>query len=138
MNIGKISATIALVTGLGMAFPALAVDETTFRSGPDDATGLTTLGIDITGGTGVAQDPSTFLAGLEPQTQQMVINGCRTAIDNPVDYHVSVLGFCNDLIQTGADVFVEPSLGFVPAAPAPSIAPAPAPTTGPFADLPYE
>ena len=138
MNIGKISATIALVAGLGMAFPAMAVDETTFESGSDDATGLTTLGIDITGGTGASQDPSTFLAGLEPQTQQMVINGCRTAIDNPVGYHVSVLGFCNQLINTGADVFVEPSLGFLPAAPAPAIAPQPVPAQDPFADLPYE
>ena len=138
MNIGKISATVALVTGLGLAVPALAVDETTFRGGPDDETGLTTLGIDITGGTGAAQDPSTFLAGLEPQAQQMVINGCRTAIDNPVGYHGTVLGFCNDLIQTGADAFVEPALGFVPAAPAPTFAPDQAPAQDSFPDLPYE
>jgi hypothetical protein len=137
MNIGKISATIALATGLGMAAAAFA-EESSQRSGPDDETGLTTLGIDITGGTGVEQDPSIFLTGLSPDTQQMVINGCQTAIDNPVGYHYRVLGFCGELIATGSGAFVETALGFVPQAPAPTFAPDQAPTQDPFADLPYE
>lgn len=108
MAIAKFLSTVAFVAALGAVSPALAAS-----NGPADETGLTTLGIDISGVGGSSQAAQQFIAGLNADAQRSVINGCQTALANPVSYSGSVLAFCENAVSVESG----PVLGFAPAAP---------------------
>lgn len=87
MNIGKLSAIVALTAALGTG-SALAA------TGADDESGFTTLGIDISGAGSSAESVHQFLAGLAPDTRRELLGGCQTAVSYPVSYAPNVVAFC--------------------------------------------
>ena len=116
-NFTKFASAFALVAALGAVSPALAQDlfsDTTTMGGPADQTGLTSLGIDISRAGGSPELVQQFIAGLNPEAQRGVLNGCQTAIANPVSYSTSVLAFCQTAVGAGTSGGL---LGFAPEAP---------------------
>jgi hypothetical protein len=113
MNIGKLTAIAALAAGIGATAPALAslLDET----------GLNSLGIDISHVGAGPESAQQFIAGLAPDTQRAVLNGCQTAVTFPVSYPHEVRVFCQDAIGAGAPAG---ALGFMQE-PASVVAPMP-------------
>ncbi len=109
MTIGKLTAIVALAAGLGSG-AALAA------SGPDDTTGLTSLGIDISRAGGSSESVQQFLAGLAPDTQRAVLSGCQTALANPSTYAPNVIAFCQTA-NGNAGFGMSPALGFAPVEP---------------------
>lgn len=119
MAYAKILSTVALVAALGAVSPAFAqsIDMTTSSTsggGPADETGLTTLGIDISRAGGTPDSVQQFIAGLNVEAQRGVVNGCQTALANPVSYSGSVLAFCQNAVGAQAS---GPMLGFAPETP---------------------
>lgn len=113
----KFASAVAVVAALG-ASPAFAqnlFDDTTNQGGPSDQTGLTSIGIDISRAGGSPEAVQQFIAGLNPEAQRGVLNGCQTAIANPVSYSTSVLAFCDTAV--GGNVAGGGMLGFAPEAP---------------------
>ena len=115
MKIGKLTAIVALTAALGASGSALA--------GWDDETGLTTLGIDISRAGGTPETVNQFIAGLTPEGQRGVLNGCQTALAQSAGYAQSVISFCQNAL--GAGVQPAPMLGFAPDEGAPVTAPVP-------------
>lgn len=119
----KFAAAIAVVGALGAVTPAFA--QSAFdngpaaMNGPSDQTGLTSLGIDISRAGGSPEAVQQFIAGLNSEAQRGVLNGCQTAIANPVSYSTGVLSFCQNAVGTGPS---GGALGF--AAEPPMVAPA--------------
>ena len=127
MYIGKLTSIFALTAALGAASPALAA------SGPDDQTGLSTIGVDISRAGGSADSVQQFLAGLARDTQNLLLNGCQSAIANQAGYAANVIAFCETATGVGAPV-ASSALGFAPEEPVmspfsvPSMEPNPGPT----------
>ena len=113
MNIGKLSAAVALAAGLGLAAPALAQDvfDDTAPTGAADETGQTTLGIDISMAGHSPEAVAAFIAGLAPDTQRGLIGGCQTAVEYPAGHHQSVIGFCTTALEV---TMGGPAMGFAP------------------------
>lgn len=113
MNIGKLSAAVALAAGLGLATPALAqsVVEDSAPTGAADETGQTMLGIDISMAGRSPEAVSEFIAGLAPDTQRGLIGGCQTAVEYPGGHHQSVVGFCTTALEV---TMGGPPMGFAP------------------------
>jgi hypothetical protein len=65
----------------------------------DDNTGMSTLGVDI---SGVGSDPSSvyqFLSQLSPDARQAVIGGCRTYLGAQEDAAPTVIPFCQTAVH---------------------------------------
>jgi hypothetical protein len=117
MNIGKLTLILSVTALLGAASPVLA-DET--LTGPDDQTGLSTLGIDISSVGGSSAAVGQFLAQLPPDTLRGVIGGCQTAVTSQSGYAPAVVGFCRTALNqapAGAPALgyaQEPNRAYVP------------------------
>ena len=106
MTIGKLTAIVALATGIAAAAPALA--------SWDDETGFTSLGVDITTAGSSPAAVQQFIAGLAPETQRGLLNGCQTAVTYPSTYAPSVVAFCDTAIGGGIMAMpATPVMGFV-------------------------
>ena len=85
--------SVATLVSAGPAF-ALNVQN---NSGPEDATGMTTLGVDITRAGGSATSVGAFLAQLSPETRDSVLAGCHSALNgNDASFNSAVIGFCRN------------------------------------------
>ncbi len=111
MNIVKFTAILSLAAGLAAITPALAEE-----SSLDESPGMSSLGIDISHAGGTSATVSQFLAGLSPEAQRGVINGCQNAAipTNAGNYDQDVQSFCHVVNGLGGNV---QALGF--AAPEP-------------------
>ena len=116
MKIAKITAIVAMTAALGASTSALAAW--------DDETGLTSLGIDISRAGSTPEAVNQFIAGLNPEGQRSVLNGCQTAVADSVGYAPPVISFCENALSGGGAGASTQVLGFVPE-PAPMTVPLP-------------
>ncbi len=111
MTLGKLALITSVATLLGAASPVLADEMST---GPDDSTGMSSLGIDISGVGGSQQAVGNFLASLSPDAQRGVLGGCQTAVGSGGSgYSPAVVGFCQTALNIGP--MSGPALGYAPA-----------------------
>jgi hypothetical protein len=116
MNIGKLTAIIAMTASIGAVGPA-------FAAGSDDETGMSMLGIDISRAGTSQENFQQFVAGLAPDTQRLFLRGCETAMADPAAYAPNVFAFCQTALNVATPA--SPVLGFIPEE-APFVAPTPA------------
>jgi hypothetical protein len=117
MYIGKIT-TLLSTLGLAAALAAgtaLAQDYTGDKTGQDDTTGLSAIGIDISTVGTEAASVHQFVAGLAPETQRGVLGGCQTVVNYPANVAPNVVEFCQTAIGIAP---AGPALGFAAEEPA--------------------
>ena len=121
MTIRKLALIASVATLVGAASPVLADDSNSGMTGPNDDTGLSSLGVDISRVGGGAAAVGDFLAGLSPDAQRGVIGGCRTAVNSGGSgYSPAVVGFCRTALNlepmpgSALGYMAQPNRAYVP------------------------
>ncbi len=97
MHIARTSIAALSVLALSASL-AWATDYLPDQSGIDDTTGVTAIGVDISGIPATQGSVQQFLAGLAPDTQRGVIGGCQTVVSFPAGVAPNVVEFCQTAV----------------------------------------
>jgi hypothetical protein len=81
------------------ALPAAADEDSNTPPNADDLTGMSTLGVDVSGVGTSASAVHAFLSQLSPETRHAVIGGCQTYLTAQEDAAPTVIPFCETAIH---------------------------------------